>query len=928
MKVNRKTINALFRLPVQYEIPVYQRRYVWNEDNWLPLWTDIQNNVEDKSGRHFTGAIVTRHIENRPIEKYEIIDGQQRLTTFQIILCAFKHLCESGNYKDQDQLAQRTDRHIRNPKSAVDGGRETIEGNSIKKLVYKLIPTDYDSEAFRTLVKCEKSEISGIIEDVRHIIQRAYVYFKEKIEEDVNGDYERMKDLLNSFINRFEVAEINLSQEDQSQEIFLSINATGRRLSEFDYLRNYIFLRTKEKEKRDTLYKEHWYKFEKDPWTTEKLDEFFPVFLIAKLGPKTFHNDIKLFDLYQREYQEKLPNDKQNAKYELAQLELYAEAYEELDDPNSKIGAQMQFYKDLGTYEEEDSYNSRVDFQHNRNIACVKSFILHLKNELKRPYEELYTVFEILESYVARRLLVDTVDSRYAYEAIEIFFREIVNNSRQFTVENLVQYLNRVGKRKWISNNEVLRRFRESGHREQGAGRRFQGSLLFTERYILYRIENWKRQKIGENQLRFEQFFSTQERILNSRILTREAWASLGNATFRTSDIVRPTIDSFQQEKEFLRAPGNQNLLLNREICRNDDWSDHEIYARQRDLLSCFYEIWKPAEEFTRTTGQPTRTTSGRLSEPKFLRWISVIQSNAYQPVRLDTSNGTTLLSQTEVTQNQVKGVDEKGNKQALHKSDILFISSADAWSNLRYHIPVRTSTRFPKPTRQLQVNSAILKLAQDHEFSITGVTHLGRKLSGRIDHFDDDAIYLQIKGHEVIIFRSGLLEVAIEKLDGVVKKWRTDDLFGYIESSIISPGLPQEIIVKSVSLDPIIVSRKLLLGMKVKFDLEIVQKDGHSYFQASNVRLVTTKELYQGEVKSFNPEKGYGFLRSKNHPNDIYMHKSQVIRSKDINSLRDGHPVEFNIAETMEGQNPVAINIRIIRANAKKSSISLGTSS
>ena len=248
------------------------------------------------------------------------------------------------------------------------------------------------------------------------------------------------------------------------------------------------------------------------------------------------------------------------------------------------------------------------------------------------------------------------------------------------------------------------------------------------------------------------------------------------------------------------------------------------------------------------------------LQNLNFLRWISVIQSNAYQPVRFDTSDSTKVLSQTRVIQDLVKGIDETGNEHTLHKQDILFVCSEAAWNNLRYHTPVRTSMRFPKPIRQLQVNSAILKLAQDNEFSITAVTHLGRELSGRIDHFDDDAIYLQIEGHEVIVFTSGLLEVAIKRLDGVVKKWRVDDLFGCIESSTIPPRLLQEIIVKSVSLDPIIVSRKLLLGMKVKFDLEIVQKDGHSYFQAANVGLVTTGQLYQGEVKWFKSHKRIWF--------------------------------------------------------------------
>ena len=910
MNVERKTVNSLFKVSVQYEIPMYQRRYVWNEENWSSLWSDIANNAEGKSERHFTGAIVTRLIlaksgGNRgTIDKYEIIDGQQRLTTFQLILCAFRDLCRSEDYDDEYDLAGSAEEHIKNPSSDVDGDIERIEGDSIIKSVYKLLPTDYDSKAFRMLVNSQEV-------NTEHSIHKAYSYFRDQIKDYVCEDYNKMRQLVNSTIDRFEVAQINLERTDQSQEIFLSINATGRQLSEFDYLRNYIFLRAGEKEECEKLYNNHWYKFETNPWTTKKLNEFLPVFLMAKRGPKVFQNNTKLFDLYQKEYRQNLPDNEQNPTHEVAQLELYAEAYKELDD-SSRIGSRMQFYRDLATYEEIDSYNSAIGFQHNRNITCIQSFILHLKNELKRPYRELYIVLDILESYVARRLLVDTVDSRYAYETIEIFFREIVNGSRLFTVENLVQYLNRGGRRKWISNNEISRRFKESGNREQGAGRRFQGSLLFTERYILYRIENLKRERAGKGELRLADFCSTQERMLSSRRLTKDAWASLGNATFRTGDSSRGQIDSFEQEKELLGSPDNAILMLNQEICKHRKWGDEEVYKRESDLLSCFYKLWPPSEEFSKAVAP--HSIVPKFKSPK---WTSKIQSDVDQPIRFDTYKRPEILSQIKITQDSVSGFNMNNRPLTLNKSDILFVCSEETWTDLRYHCVNRTAVLSQnlqpvlEPTKQFQVDDTLLQSALIGKSYVTVVTRLGRELPGKIGTFDDEAIYLQIKGHEVIVFRSTLLECAVEDVyDGIVEQWGPEDLYGYIECSKQFPGLKIE--VKSGALDPSILSRKLQPSLKVKFN-KVVQKDGDSYFQAHNVELVTVGQLHHGQVEWFNLKTGSGFLTSESYPFDVYVHKSQV-ESKDLNLLRTGGLVEFKIAETIDSQSSVAIDVRVKR--------------
>ncbi len=115
MHTTEKNINHLFGIDVQYQVPMYQRRYIWNETNWSALWNDIRSQVDLKlsggDSSHFVGVIVTRPIKNGQISKFEIIDGQQRLATFQIILCAIRDICQSD---DHAEIVHHANHHLLN----------------------------------------------------------------------------------------------------------------------------------------------------------------------------------------------------------------------------------------------------------------------------------------------------------------------------------------------------------------------------------------------------------------------------------------------------------------------------------------------------------------------------------------------------------------------------------------------------------------------------------------------------------------------------------------------------------------------------------------------------------------------------------------------------------------------------------------------
>src|SRR3989442_14105173 len=116
MKPETRTVTHLFGLDVRYVVPLYQRPYVWDEEKqWDPLWDDILTLLDHQEGgngqlySHFLGAVVLDHSTPLPgeVPEFTVIDGQQRLTTLQIILAAAALVCaELGASNEADILRE------------------------------------------------------------------------------------------------------------------------------------------------------------------------------------------------------------------------------------------------------------------------------------------------------------------------------------------------------------------------------------------------------------------------------------------------------------------------------------------------------------------------------------------------------------------------------------------------------------------------------------------------------------------------------------------------------------------------------------------------------------------------------------------------------------------------------------------------------
>lgn len=186
MKPDKMSIHDLFQRERRYTVPLYQRAYVWNEDEqWQPLWEDIErqadaclaadNGVPRRS--HFLGAVVlnVQKIVGSDVARSEIIDGQQRLTTLQIFLAAlrdFANETESAHAKKLNRLTINEDEKPNSESS------------------FKVWPTNADRPLFRSIMMAGSADallkLHGLTQksEMPRLIG-AYMFFRRQVENYV-----------------------------------------------------------------------------------------------------------------------------------------------------------------------------------------------------------------------------------------------------------------------------------------------------------------------------------------------------------------------------------------------------------------------------------------------------------------------------------------------------------------------------------------------------------------------------------------------------------------------------------------------------------------------------------------------------------------------------------------------------------------------
>ena len=274
MKTNLQRPQRLFVQPVRYEIPAFQRRYVWKQDEqWEPLWDDVEELArsimeEGRTEPHFMGAVVLQQVQfaTATIERRIVVDGQQRLTTLQLLIDAIQEVLEEQKHSSP---AKRLSALVANGEEYLDGDQDHA---------FKVWPTTVDRVAFRHAMR---NELSARDHATSRIVQ-AHDYFRGQTEQwlaQFDGDAgacDSAASALETAVSRcLELVVIDLGETDDPHVIFETLNARGTPLLQSDMVKNKVMhdagLGIGDNEGETSEEEKEVWPFDQDHWWTQEI---------------------------------------------------------------------------------------------------------------------------------------------------------------------------------------------------------------------------------------------------------------------------------------------------------------------------------------------------------------------------------------------------------------------------------------------------------------------------------------------------------------------------------------------------------------------------------------------------------------------------------------------------------------------------------
>lgn len=303
------TLRELFGPDRRLVVPVFQRPYVWTEDrNWRPLWEDVTALVRrrlagDEVHPHFLGAVVLDQLPTPTgaMPARQVIDGQQRLTTLQVLLAAIR------------DVARELDVHDKYVRALAKLTANDDDMADDPHALYKVWPTHIDRASFRDIVDGRlrrAADVTAPAAPGAPAIVQAYWFFRDRtVEWAQELRYESTVDegfdaLVRVVRDKFELVVIDLKPEDNAQVIFEALNDRGTPLQASDLVKNLVFQKAEEQGLPvEELYRDVWAQLETPDWRKEvrqgrlkrpRLDVFLTQYLTCELAEEVLNPELFL----------------------------------------------------------------------------------------------------------------------------------------------------------------------------------------------------------------------------------------------------------------------------------------------------------------------------------------------------------------------------------------------------------------------------------------------------------------------------------------------------------------------------------------------------------------------------------------------------------------------------------------------------------
>ncbi|MDE0537936.1 MAG: DUF262 domain-containing protein [Rhodospirillales bacterium] len=622
----------------RFVVPLYQRQYQWHDHKnyegrtsafWLDLAAKAAEVVEGQSRfDHYMGALLLAppasdwSFGETPI--VQVVDGQQRLTTFLILLAAIR---EVAREHDHSALIEQIEKYLFN---------ELGRADTDPLARYKLTPTPVDRDVFLDILEHPYAEVrtkqseyywgAVVPQNTSARSLRAYEYFVAQIKEfvasgtsddtEIDIDEEsdddavaeepndeallRLDALLEALVFHLKLIVITLGPEDDAQVIFETLNSKSQPLLAMDLVRNNIFHRAETqhrgeadaRERAEALYHEIWSPFDEGWWRAPapnarparpRIDHFLANVLTAETGQR-----ITVRELYAEYRAWATPNRQprfERVEDELEVLQRHAPAYETLEHRREGDEAIMWLGDRLRLWQNTTAYP--IAFQ----VAAEDV-----------DSDTRWTIVKWIDSYLTRRSLCDLTPKNLnqifprladtlrregvSVESVRNFFAGMKTDTTRFP--------NNAAFRIGILDNRAYDRIPsrilsellwslELAMRTDMTEATPRPPSLWVEHVLPYHWEeNWPLNgaivEVGDIEV---EGYAEREKALqtlgNLTITTSKLNQSLGNAAF---------------EDKAPKLIEHSNLTLNRHIVEHEYWDEATIRGRGEALADLAIKIW------------------------------------------------------------------------------------------------------------------------------------------------------------------------------------------------------------------------------------------------------------------------------------------------------------------------------------------------
>lgn len=575
MEAGKRTLNDIFNGNRLLEVPFFQRAYVWEESQWKRLLEDMEG-ISALPETHFMGSVILKQQQtttgNGNGDVRTLVDGQQRLTTLNIF---FKVLWLKQNAIDS------SDRSI----NRIDSMFRLFNDNIALKHNHN------DIEAFNRIMDLNTLENLNGDDNVT----RSYNFFKENLDSS--------KISFQELLNNITFVGIDLTYDEDEQQIFDTINSLGVKLTTAELLKNYLF------DRNDiSLYDTNWKQvFESDE---ETKDYWYGDVTIGRTKRSCI--DLFFYSFLQIKVQENSSKIKSEDKVQFSRVDKLFESYKKFikeyynNNKNSLIDEikdyailfRNSFKPEITDRSLTDEYGiDRINLLiFGLETSTLISYILYIEKNVKDKGTK-NDLYESIESFIMRRMVSKATTKNYN----QLFTERLIHN-KVLSKKDFVQYIEKQSDKVnyWPSDKEL----KEAFNRSKLTNKQAAGILYMIES----RIRNIKNstQLLGFNKYSLEHImpkkwennwnipkanYTKEDR--NNLLLT------LGNLTIITQSLNSSLRDSewtkklYGKDKKSGLIQYSNGIETVSQYLNFSDWNEDTIKQRARDLSEKAVDVWE-----------------------------------------------------------------------------------------------------------------------------------------------------------------------------------------------------------------------------------------------------------------------------------------------------------------------------------------------